>query len=84
MEDKLYKQSQEALKILYDSIIELLKKHPNGLSNNDITSYLGLESEQDGAQKNYLAYSLLGNLMVKNVVTKYKVGRSPFYKLSKI
>jgi hypothetical protein len=83
MEDKLYKQSQEALKILYDSIIELLKKHPNGLSNNDITSYLGLESEQDGAQKNYLAYSLLGNLMVKNVVTKYKVGRSSFYKLLK-
>jgi hypothetical protein len=81
MNDKLYKQSQDALEILYESIIELLKNYPNGLSNNDVTSYLGLESDQDGAQKNYLAYSLLGNLMSENIVEKFKDGRSSFYKL---
>jgi hypothetical protein len=83
MNDKLYKQSQDALEILYESIIELLKNYPNGLSNNDVTSYLGLESDQDGAQKNYLAYSLLGNLMSENIVEKFKDGRSSFYKLKK-
>lgn len=81
MDNKLYNKSQEALKILYGSIIELLNEHPNGLSNNDITTYLGLESDQDGAQKNYLAYSLLGNLMSQNIVEKFKIERSSFYKL---
>jgi hypothetical protein len=80
---ELYEQSQKALDILYNSIIELLKNHPNGLTNNEITVALGLRSSQNGKQKDYLAYSLLGNLMNEDKVIKILRENRSCYKLNK-
>ncbi|OAV73296.1 hypothetical protein Barb6_00380 [Bacteroidales bacterium Barb6] len=72
MEDEVYQQSQQGLDLLYKSIITLLKANPNGLTNTEVTRKLGLQSEYNGKKENYLSYSLLGNLMKKNIVEKFK------------
>jgi hypothetical protein len=83
MNKQLFEQSQKALEILYDSIIKLLEDHPNGLTNNNITVALGLRSNQNGKQKDYLAYSLLGNLMNEDKVIKVMEENKSYYKLNK-
>jgi hypothetical protein len=70
MNMQLKGQCELALNMLYNSIIELLKSHESGLSNSEITHSLGLESSQNGKQKDYLAYGLLGNLMNAGKIKK--------------
>jgi hypothetical protein len=82
MKNGLYEQSQNGLNLLYDSIIKLLTINPNGLSNSDIADQLGLRSSHNGNQKDYLSYSLLGNLMDKNKVIKITEKRKSLYKLN--
>lgn len=47
----LKKQAQLALEIIQNTILELLKKNPDGLRNSEISRQLGLESMHQGAQK---------------------------------
>lgn len=68
-------------KQIENAIIELLKNHPYGLSNQDIVEKLSLTSSHEGGQKNYLTYSILGNLMEAGLVFKDKSGTRPKYKL---
>ena len=63
------------------AILELLKNHPCGLSNQDIVEKLSLSSSHEGGQKNYLIYSILGNLMEAGLVFKDKSDTRPKYKL---
>lgn len=58
--------------LLEEAIINLLKKHPEGLSNSEIARELNLESSHEGSQSNYLTYSVLGNLMKQGLVSKQK------------
>ena len=60
--------------LIEESIIDLLKKYPEGLSNSEIAHELELESSHEGSQINYLTYSVLGNLMSKGLVSKVKHG----------
>jgi len=83
MEKKYYEQAQKGLELLNNSIIGLLSEFPNGLSNAEISSKLDIHSEHDGSQKDYLAYSLLGNLMREDKVEKCKGRGRPFYKIKK-
>jgi hypothetical protein len=79
--NKLHQKSQQGLELLYESITELLKVNPNGLTNTEIAKELGLESDQNGKNKNYLSYSLLGNLMNKKIVEKFNRLNKPFYRI---
>jgi len=63
------------------AILESLKNYPYGLSNQEIVDKLSLSSSHDGGQKNYLTYSILGNLMESGLVLKDKSGTRPKYKL---
>jgi hypothetical protein len=83
MEKKYYEQAQKGLELLNNSIIGLLSEFPNGLSNTEISSKLGIHSEHNESQKDYLAYSLLGNLMKENKVEKGKERGRTFYKIKK-
>ena len=65
--------SCSALKILYETIKELLILYPNGLTNSEIAQKLELKSSHDKAQHYYLTYSLLGNMMKDGLVKKIKV-----------
>ncbi|WP_299322950.1 hypothetical protein [Parasphingopyxis sp.] len=64
---------------LEQAILDYLRNHPEGAINNQIARELGLESDFDGRQKNYLSYSLLGGLMKRGLVKREDVdGRKPF------
>lgn len=81
MYKEIYDKAQQGLRLIEDSIIELLSYNAEGLTNAEIVEYLGLQSEHQGRQKNYLTYSVLGNLMKDNKVIKYKKGNRVLYKL---
>jgi len=74
--------SCSALKILYETIEELLKMYPNGLTNSEIAHNLELGSSHENAQHDYLTYSLLGNMMKVGKIKKTRVKKKVFYILS--
>ncbi len=53
----------EGLQQVENAIIELLNRNPQGLRNVQIANLLGLRSRVRGGQRNYLTYSVLGNLL---------------------
>ncbi len=55
--------AQEGVEKIKAAIVSLLGKHPDGLTNTQVTEELELQSDQDGKQKNYLTWSVLGLLM---------------------
>lgn len=67
---ELYARAQEGLSVLKLTIVNLLKVHPDGLRNSEITKLLGLHSDQMGKNKDYLSWSILGLLMMEDVVVK--------------
>ena len=81
MADKLYEQAQKGIELLNNSILGLLRAFPNGLSNSEISTKLGINSEHNGNQKDYLAYSLLGNLMKDKMIEKKSEKGRTFYKI---
>lgn len=78
---ELQEMARVGMNQIETSIIELLKRNPTGLSNQDIANELGLQSSHEGNQKNYLTYSILGNLMEAGLVFKDKSGPRPKYKV---
>ncbi|MBC3216696.1 GIY-YIG nuclease family protein [Serratia fonticola] len=55
-------KAQLGLKLLKESVYSLAEENPKGVTNSDCAHYLGLQSEHDGSQRDYLTYSLLGLL----------------------
>ena len=62
--------AQEGLRQIEEAIIRLLTVNPQGLRNVDIADSLGLRSSSRGNQRNYLTYSVLGNLIDEGKVVK--------------
>ena len=56
-------KAQIGLRLLKEAVLELAKANPEGVSNSDTASVLGLRSDYGGGSKDYLSYSLLGLLM---------------------
>lgn len=69
-------QAQLALAMLKDAVEKLIAANPNGITNSDAASLLGLRSDYLGRQKDYLSYSVLGLLLREGRVTR-REGRSP-------
>ena len=67
---------------LEEAILEYLRQHPEGAINNQIARELGLESDFDGRQKNYLSYSVLGGLMKRGLVKREEVNGKKAFKLA--
>jgi len=66
-------RAQTGLTLLKQSVIDLVVANPQGVSNADVASSLGLRSDYMGASKDYLSYSLLGLLLKEHHIRK--VGR---------
>ena len=65
------KQAQDGLLLIEESIIKMVENYPNGITNSEVAEKLGLESSgKDGKNKNYLSWSILGNLVKKNKLIK--------------
>jgi uncharacterized protein len=65
-------KAQIALALLKDAVLELAKANPNGVSNSDAASLLGLRSDYGGGSKDYLSYSVLGILMREGKLERSK------------
>jgi hypothetical protein len=69
-------RAQLGLEFLKNSILELAKANPEGITNSDAASILGLRSDYRGKQKDYLSYSVLGLLLREGKVNR-RDGGSP-------
>lgn len=63
-------RAQLGLQFLKAAILELAKANPEGITNSDAASLLGLRSDYRGKQKDYLSYSVLGLLLRENKVVR--------------
>jgi uncharacterized protein len=62
--------SAHGLELLKSAILSFLMLHPEGTTNAEIADGLGLRSNFEGKQKDYLTYSLLG-LLVEEKRVRY-------------
>ena len=69
-------KAQLGLRMMMSAIQELAEANPSGITNSDAASGLGLRSDYQGRQKDYLTYSVLGLLMRQKTITR-KHGRPP-------
>lgn len=63
-------RAQLGLDLIKTAILELAKANPEGITNSDAASLLGLRSDYRGKQKDYLSYSVLGLLMREGKVIR--------------
>lgn len=75
-------KAQLGLKLLKDSIFSLSQENPEGITNSDCAHYLGLQSDNNGKQQDYLTYSVLGILLKEGVLKSKKIGNRKKYKKS--
>lgn len=73
-------KAQLGLKLLKDSILFLSEENPQGITNSDCSHYLGLQSDNEGNQKDYLSYSVLGLLLKEGTIESCKIGNRRTYK----
>jgi len=63
-------RAQLGLEFLKTAILELVKANSGGITNSDAASLLGLRSDYNGKQKDYLSYSVLGLLIREGKVER--------------
>ena len=56
-------KAQIGLQLLKDAVLELARANPEGVTNADCASVLGLRSDYKGGSKDYLSFSILGLLI---------------------
>lgn len=69
-------RAQLGLEFLKTAILMLARANPEGISNADAASLLGLRSDYRGRQKDYLSYSVLG-LLLREGKLKRRDGGTP-------
>ncbi len=69
-ESAAQKKALSGLRLIQEAILELLSQNPQGLRNADIARLLDLRSDFRGGQKDYLTYSVLGELLAANRVSR--------------
>ena len=69
-------RAQLGLDLLKTAVLDLVRTNPDGISNSEAASILGLRSDYRGRQKDYLSYSVLG-LLLREGRVKRRNGRSP-------
>lgn len=63
-------KAQKGLSLLKESILGLLKEHPNGLQNVDIATKLAIRSNYLGKHEGYFCWSILGLLLNEKKIRK--------------
>jgi hypothetical protein len=73
-------KSQLGLKLLKDAIALLAEENPDGVTNSDCSHYLGLQSDNEGNQQDYLTYSVIGLLLKEGILESTKSNNRRRYK----
>lgn len=60
----------KGLNLIERAVLEFISISSSGASNAEIAKELNLESDIDGKHKNYLTWSVLGNLVNKGLIVK--------------
>jgi hypothetical protein len=76
-------KAQIGVNLLKDALEEFAEANPNGITNSDSAHYLGLQSDNDGKQQDYLTYSILGILLKESRIISVKEGNRRKYKYAK-
>jgi len=63
-------KAQVGLDLLKDAVLDLARANPDGITNGEAASVLGLKSDYGGGVKDYLSYSVLGILMREGKVER--------------
>ena len=63
-------RAQLGLEFLKSAVVQMVKANPSGVTNSDVASLLGLRSDYNGKQKDYLSYSILGLLIRENKIER--------------
>ena len=74
-----YDQAQAGLSQLKQAILEHLAAHPEGCRNVEVAEALGIRSDFEGDQKDYLSWSILGLLVGEDKVHYEVVGKQRRY-----
>jgi hypothetical protein len=72
-------KAEKGLTLVKEAILDYLGAYADGLRNADLAHDLGLGSDHEGQQKNYLTYSVLGLLLKEAKVLKHKRGAKTYY-----
>ena len=67
---KPHEQAQKGLELLKEAILGILAQKSDGLRNAEIAELLGIRSDYQGEQKDFLSWSLLGLLLNEGKVVK--------------
>ena len=73
-------KTQIGIKLIKDAIEEFAEANPKGITNSDSAHYLGLQSDNEGKQRDYLTYSVLGILIKEGRIRSVKDGNRRKYK----
>ena len=76
-------KAQIGINLLKDALEEFAEANPDGITNSDSAHYLGLQSDNDGKQQDYLTYSVLGILLKESRIVSVKEGNRRKYKYAK-
>lgn len=68
-------KAQLGLELLKSAVLEFARANPNGITNSDVASVLGLRSDYGGGSKDYLSYSILGLLMRDGLLRRSAASR---------
>ena len=68
-------KAQLGLDLLKEAILEFVRANSDGVKNADVASLLGLRSDYQGKQKDYLSYSVLGLLLREKRIVRNDINR---------
>lgn len=60
--EPLREKAQEGLRFIENAVLDLLRQHPEGLTNAEIAELLGIGSDAGKSQRNRLSWAVLARL----------------------
>lgn len=79
----IVEKAQIGIDLLKDALEEFSEANSEGITNSDAAHYLGLQSDNDGKQQDYLTYSVLGILLKESRLISVKESGRRKYKYAK-
>lgn len=74
-------KAERGLELIKEAILSELRAHPHGMTNAEIVHQLGLQSDFEGQNRNYLSWSILGILIGEGKVMHTGTRQSKTYHL---
>ena len=74
-------KAQAGLELIKEAILSELRAHTDGMTNAEIVHQLGLASDFEGQNRNYLSWSILGILIGEGKVRQTGERQSKAYHL---